>query len=149
MVKTILLVDDDQDFLDIAARAIQHERLPAEVRVARSGPEALEKLGIAREAPSAAPQEYAALFLDLSLPGVDGWAVLQRVRADDRLRRIPVIVVSSSSRPEDVRRSYDLGANSYVVKRYDTMGPGRYLAIAMRYWLELNRAPGPSSWMDS
>ena len=143
-MRTILLVDDDEDFIDIVERAIGHEGLAADVSVARSGPEALEKLGLDGHDGGYAMREFAAVFVDLNLPGADGWEVLRRVRSDHRLRRLPVIVVSSSSRPEDVSRSYDLGANSYVVKRYDASGPGRYLARAMRYWLDLNRAPHPA-----
>jgi two-component system response regulator len=150
-MRTILLVDDDEDYLDIAQRAIEREHLGADVNVARSGPEALEKLGLgpgrAASQATAPTNELAALFVDLNLPGVDGWEVLRRVRADARLHRLPVVVVSSSSRPEDVTRSYDLGANSYVVKQFDASGPGRYLARAMRYWLDLNRAAGPAPRM--
>ena len=138
--RTILLVDDDPDYVDIVERAVEHEQLQATVTVARSGPEALEKLGLTKSKTDGARPEYAALFVDLNLPGLDGWEVLRRVRADVELRQLPVIVVSSSARITDVNRSYDLGANSYVVKRYDPRGPGRYLAQAMQYWLDLNRA---------
>ena len=138
--RTILLVDDDPDYVDIVERAVEHEQLQANVTVARSGPEALEKLGLTKSKTDGARPEYAAWFVDLNLPGLDGWEVLRRVRADVELRQLPVIVVSSSARITDVNRSYDLGANSYVVKRYDPRGPGRYLAQAMQYWLDLNRA---------
>jgi two-component system response regulator len=138
-IRAILLVDDDEDFLDIAKRAIEHEQLGATVSVARSGFEALNKLGLTSGETAGPAKEFAALFVDLNLPGVDGWEVLRRVRADTQLHRLPVVVVSSSAQAGDVGRSYDLGANSYVVKQYDPSGPGRYLARAMRYWLELNR----------
>jgi CheY-like chemotaxis protein len=134
----ILLVDDDQDYLEIATRALRQERLEVEVHVARAGAEALSILGIAGAPAPTAPLNLVAAFVDLDMPGLDGWEVLRRVRADERLRRLPVVIVSSSSRPEDIRRSYDLGANSYVVKQYDPAGPGRHVARAMRYWLELN-----------
>lgn len=141
MKRPILLVDDDEDYLAIVEHAIRREPLAAEVVVARSGTEALEKLGLLSEFSDSARPDFAALFVDLNLPGVDGREVLRRVRADTRLRRLPVVVVSSSARAEDVTRCYDLGANSYVVKRFDTSGPGRYVARAMHYWLDLNRAP--------
>ena len=80
------------------------------------------------------------------MPGVGGWELLRRIRADEQLRRVPVVILSSSSRVEDVRRSYDLGANSYVVKSYDPAGPGCYLARAARYWLELNCAGPWHAW---
>lgn len=138
--RTILLVDDDRDYVDIVERAMEHEQLQADVTIARSGPEALEKLGLTQSKTDRARPEYAALFVDLNLPGLDGWEILRRVRADVELRQLPVVVVSSSARITDVNRSYDMGANSYVVKRYDPRGPGRYLAQAMQYWLDLNRA---------
>jgi len=65
------------------------------------------------------------------------------VREDPRTADLPVVVLSRSDRPEDVRRSYELGANSFVVKRFDPRGPGTYLVDAVRYWLELNRGPEP------
>ncbi len=138
--RTILLVDDDRDYVDIVERAVEREHLEVEMKIARTGPEALEKLGLTKTRMEGLRPEYAALFVDLSLPGLDGWEVLRRVRADVELRQLPVIVVSSSARAADVNRSYDMGANSYVVKRYDPSGPGRYLAQAMQYWLDLNRA---------
>ncbi len=142
--QTILIVDDDEDYVHIAERAIEREHLHVDVEIARSGREALEKLGIGSQ-PAPASESLAAVFLDLDLPGIDGLEVLRRVRADARLARLPVVIISSSARSRDVTRSYDLGANSYVVKRFDPAGPGRYIARAMRYWLELNRAPGPHS----
>lgn len=138
--RTILLVDDDRDYVEVVERAVEREQLQVDVTIARSGIEALEKLGLTKALAERARPEYAALFVDLNLPGVDGWEILRRVRADVGLRQLPVIVVSSSARAADVNRSYDLGANSYVVKRYDPRGPGRYLAQAMQYWLDLNRA---------
>jgi CheY-like chemotaxis protein len=72
------------------------------------------------------------------MPQIDGFEVLKRLRSVRRTHAIPVVVVSSSDRPEDVRRSYDLGANSYLVKQFDDREPGGWLADAARYWLELN-----------
>jgi two-component system response regulator len=80
---------------------------------------------------------------------VDGWEVLTRMRASPRTARVPVVIVSGSDRPEDIRRSYALGANSYLLKRFDPRGPGTYLAEAARYWIEMNQVtpePEPTSW---
>ena len=142
----ILLVDDDPDYLEIARRALRLERLDVEVLAARDGADALRILGLAGSGNGATPANLVVAFLDLDMPGLDGWDVLRRVRADARLRLLPVVIVSSSPRIEDVRRSYDLGANSYVVKCYDPAGPGRYLARAARYWLELNCAGPWHTW---
>lgn len=134
---TILLVDDDEDHLLVARRAIERAGLPAEVRLASAGDEALRLLGLHPDASEALPS-VALVLLDIGLPGLSGWEVLKRMRASERTRRIPVVMVSSSNRPEDVRRSYELGANSYLVKRSDRRRPGDYLAEAARYWVVLN-----------
>jgi two-component system, response regulator len=138
----ILLVDDDQDQLLVAQRAIARSGLPAEVVVAGDGDEALRQLGLVPGAGEAAPP-ITVVLLDIGLPGLSGWEVLKRIRESERTRRIPVVMVSSSNRPEDVRRSYELGANSYLVKRFDRSRPGGYLAEAAHYWVDLNEAPRP------
>lgn len=140
--QAILLVDDDEDYVHIVERAVQRENLAVTVQVARNGSEALAMLGIGNGR-TVDTDSLAAVFLDVNMPGIDGFEVLRRVRSDARLMHLPVVVVSSSSRPRDVARCYDLGANSYLVKQYDPAGPGRYVATAMRYWLELNRPPNP------
>jgi CheY-like chemotaxis protein len=139
-VPIILLVDDDDGHLMVAQRAITRAQLEVDVHVAHTGPEALRELGLENGGP-AAETLPVLVMLDLSMPGVSGWDVLRRLRQDDRGKQIPVVVVSSSGRPEDVRRSYELGANSYLVKRYETARPGGYLADAARYWVELNLPP--------
>jgi CheY-like chemotaxis protein len=142
LLPSILLVDDDDDYLFVALRAIERTGLRVEVRIARSGSEALALLGLGSGAPApAAPVRIVVVMLDLRMPGADGLEVLRRMHECDRTRAIPVVVVSSSDRPDDVRQSYELGANSYVVKRYLTGPPGAYVAEAVRYWIELNELP--------
>ena len=142
LLPSILLVDDDDDYLFVALRAIERTALRVEVRVARSAPEALTLLGIGPGGPVAGPApRIAVVMLDLRLPGSDGFEVLRRMHESGRTRSIPVVVVSSSDRPDDVRQSYELGANSYVVKRYVSGPPGAYVAEAARYWIELNEPP--------
>ena len=141
-LRVVLLVDDDDAHLMVAERAINRSHLGVEVRVARSGEQALEMLGLEGHAAEAYPNDEAVLvMLDLWMPGLSGWDVLQRIRAAHR--SVPVVVVSSSGRPDDVRRSYDLGANSYLIKRYEADRPGGYMADAARYWVELNEPPLP------
>jgi CheY-like chemotaxis protein len=113
--------------------------------VARDGEEALAALRldgdvVAASAPLRCPK---VIFLDLKMPKVDGFEVLRRLRASAHTRDIPVVVVSSSPRPEDVEAAYRLGANSFLVKRFQDGRPGGFLEDAARYWLDLNRAPGP------
>jgi CheY-like chemotaxis protein len=133
----ILLVEDDPNDLEVARRAFQRSGLDDRVAVARDGEQALARVHDG-EAGRPLPR---VIFLDLNLPGLDGWDVLRRLRCDDRTRDLPVVVVSSSGRESDVRESYRVGANSFLVKRYQRDRPGQYLVEAARYWLELNRGP--------
>lgn len=135
---SILLVEDDRNEVDVALRAIRQAGLDAPVEVARDGQAALEALGLEPRASVEPPVRPRVVFLDLRLPRVDGWEVLRRLRQHPDTATMPVVVVSSSDDLEDVRRSYALGANSFLVKRFDRRGPGRYFADAARYWVELN-----------
>jgi CheY-like chemotaxis protein len=139
----LLLIEDDVDHVDVITRALRKAGVEAEVRVVRDGQEAIDALGLDGPA-SGARSLPRVVFLDLKMPRVDGWEVLRRLRSSPRTARLPVVVVSGSDRREDIERSYALGANSYLLKRFDPRGPGTYLAEAARYWIEMNRVPGQS-----
>ena len=136
----IVLVDDDEMHLVVAKRAIARSQLQADVHAAATGTDALRLLGLAPDATTTA-SDVAVVMLDIGLPDISGWEVLERIRQSPRWQKLPVVMVSSSDRPEDVLRGYELGANSYVVKRHEAGRPGAYLAAAARYWVELNAAP--------
>jgi CheY-like chemotaxis protein len=139
----LLLVDDNSDDISIALRAIGRARLPVEVQTLRNGREALEALHLCDDCDGSngEPLRPHVIFLDLRMPQIDGFEVLDKLRNAEPTRDIPVVVISSSQRPEDVRRSYELGANSYLVKRFDPREPGAWLAEAARYWIQLNQHP--------
>ncbi len=137
----MLLVDDDRNDVDVALRAIDRAGLDAPVEIARDGVEALQALGIEETDGGEQAPPPRVVFLDLRMPRVDGWEVLRRIREHPHTTDLPVVVLSSSDRQEDIERSYALGANSFLVKRFDRRGPGTYIAEAARYWLELNRTP--------
>ena len=132
--KRILIVEDDGSYRWVIRRLLE-SAFGDEVTVeeAASGDRALERLG------SADPLDL--VLLDLSLPGADGFAILKRLRADERWRRVPVIVVTSSQEESDVRRAYDLGANSFVSKSDSPEKTLQRLRLLPIYWLELNRLP--------
>lgn len=138
----VLLVEDDPNDVAIARRAFRRGGFDEKVAVCRDGVEALDWLGLNG---SDEPAEDAAVprvvLLDLRMPRMDGWELLRELRRNERTRALPVVVLSASGREEDVQSSYRLGANSYVVKRFEARQPGHYLADAVRYWLELNRPP--------
>ena len=137
----ILLVDDDEDHLFVAERAITRAGIPARLCMARDGKEALRVLD-QETAPGAGP--VALVMLDLRMSGMDGIEMLRDLRSDSRMRAVPVVVISSSDRSEEVREAYARGANSYVVKRFGG-SPGAYLADVARYWIELNLWAQPES----
>jgi len=134
--KYILLVEDNADDEVLTLRALQKHNLGNEVVVARDGAEALDYLGTAETLPE-------LVLLDLKLPRVDGLEVLKRLRAAERTRLLPIVILTSSREESDVVTGYRLGANSYVRKPVDFehfLEAVRQLGL---YWLVLNEPPPP------
>lgn len=133
----ILLVEDNPVDLDLTQRAFKRKRFGNPVEIARDGEEALA--WIARwEAGEPVP---AVILLDIKLPKVNGLEVLRRLKAHERFRRIPVVMLTSSSENVDLETAYELGANSYIVKPVDF---GKFMEVAEQielFWCVLNRAP--------
>ena len=136
-VATILLVEDNPDHAEFALRALKKSDVATQVIWAKDGEEAVEILG---QAPF--PD---LILLDVNLPKLSGHEVLRRVRADDSLRGIPVVMLSTSTSTEDVAASYAAGANSYVSKK----GPFKALieqVTAIRdYWFVVSALPRPTA----
>ena len=143
--KVILLVEDNADDEALTLRALRKNHISNEVIVARDGVEALEYLLPSGRTPSAARSVLpAVILLDLKLPKVDGLEVLQRLRGHERTRRVPVVVLTSSKEEQDILRSYDLGANSYIRKPVDFSNFMSAVSNLGLYWLLLNeQAPTP------
>ena len=137
----VLLVDDDANDITVALRAFRRNGLEDRVRVMRDGAEALDYLTGASETGAEPPPLPKVVFLDLRMPRIDGRDVLRTMRADDRMREVPIVIVSSSRAERDMHDCYRMGANSFVVKRFDATRPGEYLVDVARYWLNLNRVP--------
>lgn len=138
----ILLVEDNPDDVVLTIRAFKKAHIANPIRVASDGEEALSYLFQA--AGSHPPTLPAIILLDLNLPKIDGLTVLRRLRADERTRRLPVVVLTSSREDRDIVGSYDLGANSFVRKPVDFdefVDAARALGL---YWLMLNEQPPPA-----
>lgn len=141
--RKILLVEDNPDDNALTLRALKKNNITNEVIVARDGVEALDYLfGEGAHEGRDLSDQPQVILLDLKLPKIDGLEVLKRIRADDRTRRLAVVVLTTSIEDRDIIRSYDLGANSYIRKPVDFdhfMEAVRQLGL---YWLALNiKAP--------
>jgi two-component system response regulator len=140
--KAILLVEDNPDDETLTLRALRRHNIRNPVVVARDGVEALDYLfGTGPYAGRDTTDLPQVMLLDLKLPRLDGLEVLRRVRADERTRRLPVVILTSSREESDVVAGYDLGANSYVRKPVDFtefLESVRQLGL---YWLILNETP--------
>ncbi len=113
----ILLVEDNPDDIELTLEAFKDARVRNKVHVVEDGTEALAFLR--REGKHADAPHIDVILLDLNLPGKHGREVLAEIKADKKLKRIPVIVLTISQAEEDILKSYDLGANSYVLKPVD------------------------------
>lgn len=143
--KTILLVEDNPDDEALTLRALKRNNILNEVIVARDGAEALDYL-FARGPHSGrdTSKQPEVVLLDLKLPKVDGLEVLQQIRQDERIRRLAVVILTSSNEERDIVAGYDLGANSYIRKPVDFNQFMEAVRQLGTYWLLLNvSAPNP------
>ncbi len=140
--QTILIVEDSDDDFVATTRAFRKANLLNPVQRCSSGDQALDYVYQRNEfaAPGSAVRPGLVL-LDLNLPGTDGREVLRIVKADPVLRRIPIIVMTTSSSEEDISRCYDAGANSYVTKPVDLVGFVDAVARLKEYWLSVAVLP--------
>ena len=139
---SILLIEDNVSDIELTRRAFERSRISTPLLIAEDGQAALDLLFRQGEYVNGDVEELPALILlDLKLPKVDGLEVLRQVRADERTRRIPVVILTSSKEEEDVTRAYDLGANSFVRKPVDFLQFADAVAHLGLYWLVLNEPP--------
>ena len=115
----ILVVEDDPNDVELTLTALADYNLANEVVVTRDGQQALDYLSCRGEFSMRSPGNPAVMLLDLKLPKVGGLEVLQQIKSDERLKLIPVVVLTSSHEERDMIRSYSLGVNAYVVKPVD------------------------------
>lgn len=139
---TILMADDDEEDCELTRQALQDGHLTNDMRFVHDGQALLDYLNRARrrEDPASAPWP-GIILLDLNMPKKDGREALAEIRADDLLRRIPIVVLTTSSDEEDVLRTYNLGVSSFITKPVTFAGLVEVMSVWKRYWFEIVDLP--------
>lgn len=139
--RIILLAEDNPDDVALTRRALKKANIANDLAVVSNGREALDYLFGEGEYADATPPAPCLMLLDLNMPKMGGLQVLERIRADERTRLIPTVILTTSKEERDLVASYSLGANSYIRKPVDFA----QFAVAIQqlglYWLVLNEAP--------
>ena len=139
---TVLLVEDNPRDVRLTQRAFAQADVPHDLRVVRDGDEALEYLH--REGAYAAPDSSPRpdmILLDLNLPRMGGHELMQRVKQDLRFRQVPIIVLTTSGRSDDVRQAYENGANAYLLKPVEFSRFTEVIGHLASFWLETVELP--------
>jgi CheY-like chemotaxis protein len=134
----ILLVEYNPVSAELALGFLRMEGFTDEVVVARDGVEAIDYLFRPEQSAEEMPR---LVLLDLSLPRLDGFGVLKKIRQAERTKLIPVVMLTASNHPDDVRRAYELGANGYLDKLSNGMRWDEMVRAAARYWVKMNLTP--------
>jgi DNA-binding response OmpR family regulator len=137
----ILIVEDDPNDVELTLTALEEYNLANEVVITRDGQQALDYLYCRGEGNSRATENPAVMLLDLKLPKINGLEVLQQIRSDERLKMIPVVVLTSSHEEKDMIRSYQLGVNAYVVKPVDFHEFVNAVKELGVFWAVINEPP--------
>ena len=141
-IRRILLVEDNRDHAELTIRALRKSNVANEVKTVCDGEEALEYLfGTGRYAGRDAHDAPAVVLLDLKLPKVDGMDVLRQLRADERTKLVPVVILTSSKEDRDVLEGYRLGANAFVQKPVDFVQFSDAVKSLGLFWAVLNEPP--------
>ena len=140
--RTILLVEDDPSDIELTRRALAKRRISNDLIVVEDGQEALDYLfGAGQHAGRDMSEQPTVILLDINLPRIDGLTVLQRIRADARTHRLPVVILTSSNEERDRAQGYDLGVNSYIRKPVDFDKFVEAVGHLGLYWLVMNEPP--------
>ena len=137
----VLLVEDDPRDVELTLTALDESNLANEVVVARDGEQALDYLYRRGAFSTRSNGDPAVLLLDLKLPKIDGLEVLRQIKSDERLKLVPVVVLTSSHEEKDLIRSYRLGVNAYVVKPVDFHEFLNAIKELGVFWALINQPP--------
>jgi CheY-like chemotaxis protein len=140
-LNSILLVEDSAPDLELTLAALSGSKIANEIVVTRDGEEALDYLFCRGAYAGRSPHNPIVMLLDLKMPRVDGLEVLRQVKADPKLRSIPVVMLTSSREEKDLVESYRLGVNSYVVKPVDFQQFVEAIKRIGIFWAMVNEAP--------
>ncbi len=139
---TILMADDDPDDCLLVSKAFKASRLCNDLRFVKDGEELMDYLyQRGKYAGAALSPRPGLILLDLNMPKKDGREALREIKSDPDLRAIPIVVLTTSKEEEDVLRSYDLGANSYITKPVTFQGLVDVIKSLGNYWLEIVELP--------
>lgn len=138
---SILLADDDEDDLQMTIEALCESRLGTELRTVRDGEELMDYLLRRGEYAEASAPLPGLILLDLNMPRKDGREALAEIKANPELRKIPVIVLTTSKAEEDIFRSYDLGVNSFITKPVTFAGLAEAMRVMAKFWFEIVELP--------
>jgi CheY-like chemotaxis protein len=141
----ILIVEDDPNDVELTMTALGDYNLANEVVITRDGQQALDYLYSQGQYAGRSPENPAVMLLDLKLPKISGLEILQKIKADDRLKTIPVVVLTSSNEEKDVMRSYSLGVNAYVVKPVEFHEFVNAVKELGAFWAIVNEPPPGSA----
>jgi CheY-like chemotaxis protein len=146
---TILMADDDDEDCELTRQALQDALLTNEMRFVHDGQALMDYLDRARrgEDPASTPWP-GIILLDLNMPKKDGREALAEIRADEVLRRIPIVVLTTSSDEEDVLRTYNLGVSSFITKPVTFAGLVEVMEVWKRYWFEIVDLPNSHDHHD-
>lgn len=140
--KTILLVEDNPSDINLTRRAFEKGHITNDLVVAEDGQEALDYIfGKGKYANRDISQLPTVILLDLKLPKISGLEVLKKIRATEKIKRLPVVILTSSKEEQDVAASYDLGVNSYIRKPIDFNQFAEAIKYLGLYWLVINEPP--------
>ncbi|MDH5237238.1 MAG: response regulator [Acidimicrobiia bacterium] len=141
---TIVLADDDPDDRFMAQEALEASLLTNELVMLEDGEQLMDYLLGHNDYADAGPGEPGLILLDLNMPRKDGREALEEIKTDPRLRRIPVVVLTTSKAEEDILRTYDLGVNSFITKPVTFDRLVEVMKEVGRYWLEIVELPAPT-----
>ncbi len=139
---TILMADDDADDRQMAKEALEEARLANDLHFVEDGEALMDYLGQRGEYsdPNKSPRP-GLILLDLNMPKKDGREAIREIKADTELRRIPIVVLTTSRAEEDIYRTYDLGVSSYITKPVSFDGLVEVMKTMKRYWFEIVSLP--------